>query len=1045
MMNRCYKNNIRKIMQISSLLIGLQCCLAVLLFANEGNTQSIDLNFESASIINVFSEIEIKSEVSFVYDEAELYGLPLVSIRVHKMPLNEVLDALKQQVPVQFKQMGEMIGVTVVLHPVPVEEEQAVARSSGTISGRVTDAESGELLLGASVSLADTPRGAATNDRGRFTIRNVEPGTYQLRVTYIGYEEQLIEVTVESGQRVVQDFALSPEFLEGRDVVVVATLRGQARAFSEQRTSDNIKNIVSAEQLARFEDTNLAGALTRVPAVSTVLDRGDAGEIMIRGLNPALATVNVDGQRLASTNRDNRETSTSGINPDMIGSVEVIKAITPDMDADAVSGAINLNTPRPIGDENLLRARIGTGYHSFVGTDQIPYQGSFSYGSRAGKLTYVVNTSYRRDPSQTQDIRFDFGVEDFGNGDQDVLAGFRPSLYTMDRKRFSVSGQFNYEFSNNHSAYFRTMYNNFIDEQQRHDKRFGIDNGDYINPTTSVGGRYESESRIYERERRLMSFNVGANHDFDRFNLNYDLAYSVGGFHEPERDYYRFRSSESFDYQFDMSDRDFSTTEVINNVDVHDPNHMQVRYFERRITETLDHTFSSSFDLEVPYQLAQNPALLKFGSKYSSKIKDGDHQRRRFSYNGNLTQAEFAAYNNDMLIDRYQIGPHVDWSIGRPFFENNRNSFDEDFNRTREQSDPNDYRAQEQILAGYAMSSVDIDRFRFIVGARVEATETSYRGREVFFDNEGNHEETRTSETENDYVNLFPMAHVRYSLSEMTNIRFAYTNTIARPDFEKLAPYAYISYEDEEIQRGNPDIKASKTQSFDLMVEHFLGNVGLISGGVFFKSMKDFTYVEQIVLESGPFAGFRESMPQNGEDANLYGFELAWQQELNFLPGVLSGLGIYANYSYIFSEATVTPSTGPRGELRVPDTGIYERKTQLPLMIPHVVNLALSYQQGGFFAQAAYSYQHRGLYELGGSKSAPALAERGDVFLDRFTASYGQLDFTATQRITPNIRAFLELKNLTNARDSHFFNNPIYPYRHSYHSWRGTIGLSFSM
>lgn len=910
----------------------------------------------------------------------------------------------------------------------------------GVVSGRVIDAETERPLPGANIVIQGTMRGAASNEHGRFIIRGVEPGIHTVRVTYVGYQRAEKEIELRSGERVTLEFALLNDFIEGWDVEVVGVLEGQARAFNRQRSADNLKHIVSAEQLQRFEDAGIAGALRRIPGIAFELDRGDPGPIMIRGLNPQLAIVSIDGHRLASTNRDNREVNLVGVNTELVSEIEVIKAITPDMDADAVSGAVNLITRRPLGNRRTFQITAAGGYNQLA--DNFNYHGSVIYGQRLGNMGFSITTNYRNDRSSTHDIRHDFGIADFGTGPVDVLAGLRPSLYTMERQRFSLSGHTDYYLTQRSVLFLRGMYNYYSDHQERHDVRHRIDDGTYTSPTSATRGRIDRESRIYNRQLYLMSVSAGAEHAFDTFNLEYDVAYSVGGFDEPDRDYYVWRAGR-FDYDFDISNRKFGAYQITNASDLnpYDPAHYAFRYFERRITNTTERDLTGRIDVTVPVRLAHNHASVKTGAKFSFKTKDGDHARHRYtSFAGSLTLADLATNRSKNIVrNQYFLGPHVDWKKGREFFERNKNLFTEDFNRTREQSDPNRYTAQEDILAGYSMLTVDIGQLRFIAGIRLEYTQTNYTGNEVFFDAEGNHLETRKSEASGNYLNAFPMFHIRYSLNPMTNIRFAYTNTIARPPYEELSPYRLVSFADERITRGNPELKPSLAQSFDLMLEHFLGNVGILSAGVFYKDIRDFVYTQSYTLEGGEFDGWEERMPQNGEDAWLFGFEVAWQQNLNFLPGMLSGLGIYANYTYLTSRATITPRQRPRGTTITDE--LYERNMALPLMVPHILNLALSYQFGGFFAQVSYNYQHATLYSLGGSTSAPTLAQRGKEFLDRYMGNYGQLDVTISQRVSSHVRVFMEAKNITNASDNHYFAHPDYPYRDSYHGWWGNFGV----
>ena len=908
--------------------------------------------------------------------------------------------------------------------------------NTGEITGRIRDAQTGENLPGATVFIRGLNIGTSTDIYGSFRLRNVPAGEQTIVISYLGFETLEKPINLEIGEVYSLNATMKESFFTMGEVVITGVMRGQARAFNQQKEGENVRNIVSSEQIERFPDNNVTEAVKRIPGVSTEPLRGEAAAIMIRGLPASFHTVTINNQRVASTDATDRATNTAILNTDMVSAIEVSKTITPDMDADALSGSINLVTRRPVGDSRIFNVTAGSGYNNMSGRPQ--WIGSTTYGQRSGNLDWVVNGNFQKDNRATEDIRHDWGVRDFGNGNQDVLAGLRPSFYETERQRMGVSGQMEYAISNRSSLYFMGNYNNYDEYEIRNDARHGIDNGTFQSATQVTGARYEKVIREYNRITNLYSLNAGGKHDLGMATIDYNVGYSFGNFKVPLREYYAFRHADRPDYTLDISNREFAEIQIANG-SVFNPNaydRMRFRYYERRRDDARDNDLFSTVNLQIPYNLGGNNAFIKVGGKYWVKNKTREMLEQRWtSFNGNdpLTMAMFATDNDrNMIGNRYWLGGSIDWEKGKEFFNSNENLFGLDEDRMRERSDPNNYSANETVLAAYALTDMSLGALHINAGVRMEQVINSYEGNQVIFDENGNYSSTiKLKADDQNYINFFPMVNLKYQIDNLSNLRFAWTNSIARPDFEYLVPYEIVNNDNDVISQGNPNLNPSTSMNIDLMYERFLSNVGLISAGIFYKNLAQFIYNESTTISGGIYDGFRLNRPENGESAILYGLELAWQQQLTFLPGAWSGLGIYANYSYIYTEAKII----------VPE----ERRIRLPKQAPHIFNVALSYDRGGFSGQISYAYRDTWLHNVGGSSSAPSISQVSDVFLDRFLMYSGQLDLVLSYNINRNLRVFANFNNLTNQSHQHYFYDPIYPYRNSFHSWWSNFGVRYSL
>ncbi|TVQ19306.1 MAG: TonB-dependent receptor, partial [Bacteroidetes bacterium] len=649
--------------------------------------------------------------------------------------------------------------------------------ATGGVTGRISDATTGEYLPGATVVIKGTRIGTATDIYGSFRLQGIPAGKQTIVVSYLGFETLEQEIEIVEGRSSSFSATLQESFSTLGEVVITGIMRGQSRAFNQQKEGENVRNIVSSEQIERFPDNNITEAVKRIPGVSTEPLRGEAAAIMIRGLPASFHTVTINNQRVASTGATDRATNTAILNTDMVSAIEVSKTITPDMDADALSGSINLVTRRPVGDSRIFNVTAGSGYNNMSGRPQ--WIGSATYGERQGKIDWVVNGNFQKDNRATEDIRHDWGVQDFGNGNQDVLAGLRPSFYETERQRMGFSGQLEYAISDRSSLYFMGNFNNYDEYEIRNDARHGISNGDYESPTLATGARYEKVIREYNRLTDLYSLNAGGKHDLGIATLDYNVGYSFGSFNVPLREYYAFRHSDKPDYSLDISDREFGQIQIVNGFNPNEYDKMRFRYYERRRDDVKDNDLFSTVNLQIPYSLGDNNAFIQVGGKYWLKSKSREMLEQRWtSFNGeeNLTMAQFATDNDrNMIGGRYWLGGSIDWEAGKEFFNTNEALFGLDEDRMRERSDPNNYTANETVLAAYALTDITFGNLHVNAGVRMEQVINSYEGNRVIFDDNGNYSATQAIKADDqNYINFFPMVNLKYQIDRMSNLRFAW-------------------------------------------------------------------------------------------------------------------------------------------------------------------------------------------------------------------------------------------------------------------------------
>ncbi|MBK7260200.1 MAG: carboxypeptidase-like regulatory domain-containing protein [Ignavibacteriae bacterium] len=269
------------------------------------------------------------------------------------------------------------------------------AQGSGTVKGTVKDGQTGEPLPSANVSVVGTSLGAVTDVEGRYILRGVPVGTRTLRASYLGYKPKDVQVQVKANAEVTQEFKMAYEGITGEGVTVTVQAEGQMQAINKQLSSMPVMNAVSAARIQELPDANAAESVSRLPGVSLVRTGGEGSKVVIRGLSPQFNQITVDGVELPSDVGSSNTISDAGagnmgtlgdraaelsmISSSMLGGIEVIKAITPDMDATLIGGVVNFGlrkaakgTTSMFADEAswlpLIELRASGGYNDLKKT-----------------------------------------------------------------------------------------------------------------------------------------------------------------------------------------------------------------------------------------------------------------------------------------------------------------------------------------------------------------------------------------------------------------------------------------------------------------------------------------------------------------------------------------------------------------------------------------------------------------------------------------------------------------------------------------------------
>ena len=890
---------------------------------------------------------------------------------------------------------------------------RVLAQEGGLVSGTVKDA-TGMTLPGAVLKLDRFNRYTVSDNDGYFEFLNVPAGSYRVEVEYLGYEPAVLEATVTAGGNAVVDFVMQEGAQEiGAVVVMGDQARGQAKALNQQKTNVNVSNVISADQIGRFPDSNIGDALKRVPGIAMQTDQGEARNIVVRGLASELNSVTLNGNRIPSAEGDNRKVQMDVIPSDMIQTIEVNKTLTPDMDADAIGGSVDLVTRAAAGGQRISLTLLG-GYNPI--RTGATGSGSFVYGNRFfnDRLGVVLSASYMNKDYGSDNIEAVWAQDDEGNvyvEEMDIRK------YDVQRIRRSATLNIDWKIDSRNTIAADLMYNWRDDREARYRTQFKdiepVYDGSAITGYEGTvvretkGGIDDRRNRTRRLEdQRVQSYVLSGTHLLSpKVDMDWSLSYAKASEDRPHERYIEY-VQEGLSMNEDLAD---TRLPYINA-----PGQNYSDFVFDKLTEQHDYTqeeeYAAKVNLRMPLSVVrEQKGRLRVGLSARWKNKRRSNDFYEYVPTGSmpvLSDMEHVVYDRPLVQgDRYVPGMFVSSGYIGNVDLYNPSLF-------TPEADPSEYMAGnydagERILAGYLRWDQNITNdLMFIAGVRVENTDLDYRGNYILDEDYDNADERHNR---NNYTNVLPGLTLKYDLNDRTVLRAAFTTALARPNYYALVPYVDIQREKREITAGNPNLKATYSYNFDLLGEYYSKSVGIVSGGLFYKRLDNFIFnyldidytAEKFAAD---FPGFTNPIgegevweylrPMNGRSVDMFGFEVALQRKLDFLPGrFLRNFGVMLNYT--FTHSVTRGIYNEDGEERT--------NVSLPGTAPHMVNASLSWENSRLSVRVSLNYTAGYLDEVA-----------SEAFGDRYYDGQLFLDANASYRFGKYVRVFFEANNLTN-------------------------------
>jgi TonB-dependent receptor len=743
----------------------------------------------------------------------------------------------------------------------------APSATTGDITGIVSNVGAGSVLHEARVEIPLLRKMMLTDEVGRFTFTDLEPGEYALEVSYLGLDRHRTTVRVVAGETAMANIDLTSEIYKLEAFVVTGEREGNAAALTRQRSSENLKNVVSMDAFGDLANDNPGDLLIRLPGVAGVIDdEGNVAGISVRGAPVGMTNFSVDGNQQASTGGLNRDFRTHAISAALFDELEVIKAPTPDMPADSLGGSVNFKTASTLRFKERRISYRATGRWAAPFYNTIPmredhplhallsvsYQDIFSVFGGRNNLGVSLNMFYNENASGFDRRQMDY---QYTLDSPAYLWDFRQINAYNNRKQSSASLRIDYKLSPQASFYFSMIYNDaFEDANRRYMTRIysaqsvaawdegagnwtgGLILPDYTDDITEARGgttstRVLSYSYLYSFLARERTFNTGGRFDLNRLKITYDANYNyshsnLGDGHGEQTGGTFTMGTRQQGWIFDRTESNdkpaftqttgpdacnpasYDTSSDNMTLDTRDGSHRNTDIYNLRAD--LSYALPTSF-----------ASTLKAGAAWRSQEVDVLGNERRFVYQkaigGPIARLADSSRETSYGREAGREMPRVDSADAAADMRNNPAYWSENANYAIAQYYLDTKNITEDVTAFYLQSASRIGRLNVLAGVRYEKTKVDGSG---YIPKGSNTAGSVTNPVDyynnpvsniGDYDHWFPGVHLVYEVTQNFQARLSWSNSIGRPSLGSLVPglqYGTIEDADDE-DFGVPTVRAN--------------------------------------------------------------------------------------------------------------------------------------------------------------------------------------------------------------------------------------------
>jgi TonB-dependent receptor len=871
----------------------------------------------------------------------------------------------------------------------------AQAPATGGLAGQVMDASTKAALSGARIAVDGTNVETFADQQGNYQLPNLPAGPIKLNVSYVGYPAQTLTGTIVAGQTTRLDAVFASEVFRLDTFRITGSVVGTARAINDQRAAPALTNIISADSIGQLPDKNVAESLQRVPGVDIARDKGEGRFVIIRGLDPVYIGTSMNGIRMSTAEKGTRQEALDVMSSTLISTIEVNKVNTPDMDTDDMGGSVNVKTRSGFDQEGRQEmVQVGTNYGH-----QEDRHGGYNLATNyadqylGGQVGFALDLASEARPFTTYSepgTTWSLAKSPTDGQQHWILASQDFRHYDAKRWRQGIGTGLDFKISPTETAYVRYLYSNYTEKNQQWLTTFPFGAGTIqqltdTSATVSIkaNGIIKSEAQIVNN-KRISSLVGGLDSILGSWKNNLEVGYTTGKYTRPTLTIaFANTAATVVSYNFDTPYN--NTVAQVSGPSLDSPASYAFSTksgYSNTTANMHEETVKDGLRYDLPD--APNPTYVKVGVEYRNKNNNLDTSKWNIT-GAPFTLASVVYPGNDIQDTAGGFGNFQIRQEAVQSFYSNQGAFPQSLAVSTTYGGA--FQALEDIGAAYVMGGITLGQLKLTAGARLEDTH---------FDIHGWQYDSTTAvvtpvTTKKHYDNVLPGIIAEYELTPNDIARASWTNTIARPDYNATAPGRTVDDVNHLVTQGNAQLDALQAMNWDASLEHYYSHVGVVSAAVFYKSIKNFTY--QLQSGTDPQTGYLLTTYYNGPSAWIYGLELNWAQQLNFLPGFLSGLGLQANTVLGSSQAKYPFRPGEK----IPFTG-YGHDSG---------NVALTYNYAGLSLRVAEHFHSRRL------ESSSVIGANSTQ--DEYEEPYHELDASASYTWHQHWQVYLLGANLNNA------------------------------
>jgi len=818
--------------------------------------------------------------------------------------------------------------------------------------------------------------------------------------------------------------------------VVRGKLRGKLLGRKERKDADNRKDVISQESIQEHPDPDVADALQRAPGVTLQRSHGEGHMVQIRGSEPRLSTVTLNGQKMTSTSGETHAASLDVIPVDQLAEIEVAKVLMPEMDGDAIGGTVNLVTQTAQDTQLVVKGLFAGGYNPLAGRPL--WQGSGAISRRFlsdGALGVYLGGSYYRNHTRSDVIEIEW---DTMPGNRDVIWNLDLRKYERARERNGFSGRLDWRTKRGDVMFLTGSWNRMKEDYTRERLTIHREGAPQRDPTrpdsfmTDDALKYSRQAKRQGKDESVTQGTAGASSRLGAALV--DLAFtgsSSRGSQAPSLSAV-FSPIHQMGSYIDPSNPDlprFSSFYYPRPVAI-DPRFGQSsEYRLSQILSVWKDTHEDDLHGRIDARMSLGPdsaVQIKTGGKWGWSRKRQNVASLSFQPAAGTSAPSLSEFvRSDSASGfhegRYVLGPMPDLESVASWLDTTTMPMDSSSSSDQHiQNDPQNYSLEKHHVAGYVQVKWKDGDISAVGGLRAERFEVVSTGNVIESQANQTWSGTTQAVSERTFGFLLPMVSMRWAPVPALVARASYTRSFALPDAMDLLPTSQVDLLDLTSHVGNPNLEPTLADAIEVDLEWYRNPRGLASVGVFAKRLTDYIFPsvwgKWDNLRKAPFTYFSKV---NGDEAFLSGIELEAQQPFDFLPGFLSGFGFEGNYTWTHSVTTLPGRT---------------HESTLPGQSDHVANLGLRYDLKGFSTVVAWNWQSPFLFQVGN-------AAQNDTWVDH----HRRLDVSMSQRFGKGVMVYGRIANLFTAPYRLYMGDTRHPTQIENPAWSMESGLRVSL